>query len=118
MGCKAVETAAAAAAKSLQSCLTLQPHGRQPTGLPCPQDSPGKNSGMGCHFLLQCMHACYFSSVRLCVTLWTAANQAPVSTGFSRQEYWNGLPFPSPAETASNINNEFGPGSANEHTLQ
>ena len=48
-------TAAAAAAKSLQSCLTLRPHRRQPTRLPCPQDSPGKNTGVGCHFLLQCM---------------------------------------------------------------
>ena len=37
-----------------------------------------------------------FSRVRLCVTLWTAAHQAPLSTGFSRQEYWSGLPFPSP----------------------
>ena len=31
-------------------------------------------------------------------TLWTAAHQAPLSTGFSRQEYWSGLPFPSPAK--------------------
>ena len=46
---------AAAAAKSLQSCPTLRPHGRQPTRLPCPWDSPGKNTGVGCHFLLQCM---------------------------------------------------------------
>ena len=37
-----------------------------------------------------------FSCVRLCETLWTAAHQAPLSTGFSRQEYWSGLPFPSP----------------------
>ena len=36
-----------------------------------------------------------FSHVRLCATLWTAAHQAPLSTGFSRQEYWSGLPFPS-----------------------
>ena len=42
-------------AKSLQSCQTLQPHRRQPTRLPCPWDSPGKNTGVGCHFLLQCM---------------------------------------------------------------
>ena len=48
-------TAAAAAAKSLQSCPTLRPHRRQPTRLLCPWDSPGKNTGMGCHFLLQCM---------------------------------------------------------------
>ena len=39
-----------------------------------------------------------FSRVRLCATLWTAAHQAPLSTGFSRQEYWTGLPFPSPKE--------------------
>ena len=46
---------AAAAAKSLQSCLTVRPHRRQPTTLPRPWDSPGKNTGVGCHFLLQCM---------------------------------------------------------------
>ena len=49
-------SAAAAAAKSLQSCPTLcKPHRRQPTRLPRPWDSPGKNTGVGCHFLLQCM---------------------------------------------------------------
>ena len=47
--------AAAATAKSLQSCPTLRPHRRQPTRLPCPWESPGKNTGVGCHFLLQCM---------------------------------------------------------------
>ena len=48
--------AAAAAAKSLQSCPTLcDPHRRQPTTLPHPWDSPGKNTGVGCHFLLQCV---------------------------------------------------------------
>ena len=46
---------AAAAAKLLQSCPTLRPHRRKPTRLPCPWDSPGKNTGVGCHFLLQCM---------------------------------------------------------------
>ena len=46
---------AAATAKSLQSCLTMRPHRRQPTRLPRPWDSPGKNTGVGCHFLLQCM---------------------------------------------------------------
>ena len=44
---------AAAAAKSLQSCLTVQPHKQQPTRLRCPWNSPGKNTGVGCHFLLQ-----------------------------------------------------------------
>ena len=37
-----------------------------------------------------------FSHVRLCVTPETAAHQAPPSLGFSRQEHWSGLPFPSP----------------------
>ena len=40
--------------------------------------------------------ASHFSHVRLCATPWAAAHQAPLSTGFSRQEYWSGLPFPSP----------------------
>ena len=38
----------------------------------------------------------HFSRVRLCVTSEMAAHQAPPSLGFSRQEYWSGLPFPSP----------------------
>ena len=38
---------------------------------------------------------CMLSCVQLCVTLWTVAHQAPLSTGFPRQEYWSGLPFPS-----------------------
>ena len=37
-----------------------------------------------------------FSHVRFCATPWTAAHQAPLSLGFSRQEHWRGLPFPSP----------------------
>ena len=37
-----------------------------------------------------------FSRVRLCATPETAAHQAPPSLGFSRQEHWSGLPFPSP----------------------
>ena len=43
------------AAKSLQSCPTLCDHRRQPTRLPRPSDSPGKSTGVGCHFLLQCI---------------------------------------------------------------
>ena len=50
---KTTNSIAAAAAKSLQSCLTVQPHRRQPARLPCPWDSPGKNTGVGCHFLFQ-----------------------------------------------------------------
>ena len=39
---------------------------------------------------------CHFSRVRLCATPEMAAHQAPPSLGFSRQEHWSGLPFPSP----------------------
>ena len=38
------------------------------------------------------------SRVRLFATPWTAAHQTPLSMGFSRQEYWSGLPFPSPGD--------------------
>ena len=38
------------------------------------------------------------SHIRLSVTPWTAAHQAPLSMGFSRQEYWSGVPLPSPLE--------------------
>ena len=43
------------------------------------------------------MFSC-FSRVQLCVTQWTAAHQAPLFTGFSRQEYWSGLPCPPPGD--------------------
>ena len=52
---KLAAAAAAAAAKSLHSCLTLCDPIGQPTRLPRPWDSLGKNTGVGCHFLLQCM---------------------------------------------------------------
>ena len=57
-------------AKSLQSCPTLRPHRQQPTRLPRPWDSPGKNTGVGCHFLLQCMNVKSESEVaQSCPTL-------------------------------------------------
>ena len=63
-------TAAAAAAKSLQSCLTVRPHRRQPTRLCRPWDSPGENTGVGCHFFIQCMKVKSESEVaQLCPTL-------------------------------------------------
>ena len=127
---------------------SVWPHRRQPTRLSRPWDSPGKNTGVGCHFLLQCMKVKSESDVaQSCPTLsdpmdcsllgssvhgilqartlewvaisfsnawkwrvkvkslsrvwplatpWTAAYQAPPSMGFSRQEYWSGVPLPSP----------------------
>ena len=47
--------------------------------------------------LVQCLLSC-FSCVRLFVTPWTLAHQAPLSMEFSRQEYWSGLPHPSPGD--------------------
>ena len=61
-------------------------HRWQPTRLCHPWDSPGKNTGVGCHFLLQCMKVKSLSHVRLLLTPWTAAYQALPSMGFSRQE--------------------------------
>ena len=59
-----------AAAKLLKSCPTVLPHRRQTTRLPCPWDSPGKNTGVGCHFLLQCLKVKSESEVaQLCPTL-------------------------------------------------
>ena len=64
-------SAAAAAAKSLQSCPTLcDPIDGQPTRVPRPWDSPAKNTGVGCHFFLQCMKVKSESEVaQLCPTL-------------------------------------------------
>ena len=79
---------------------SVQPQRRQRTRLPRPWDSPGKNTGAGCHFLLQCMKVKSESEVaQSCLTLenpWTAAFQAPPSMGFSRQKNWSGVPLPSP----------------------
>jgi len=64
---------------------SARPHGWQSTRLPCPWDSPGKNTGVGCHFLLQCLKVKSESEVaQLCPTLATprtAAHQAPPSMG-------------------------------------
>ena len=83
-----------------QSCLTLRPHGLQHTRLPCPSPTPGT-----------CSHSCPLSwcarvctrllssvrkSVQFFVTLWAIASQTPLLMGFSKQEYWSGLPCPSP----------------------
>ena len=77
----------------------MRSHRWPPTRLPCPWDSPGKNIGVGCHFLLQCMKMkseSEVSRVWLLVTPWTAAHQAPQTMGLSRKEYWSGASLPSP----------------------
>ena len=75
---------------------SVWPHRWQPTRPHRPWDSPDKNTGVGCHFLLQCMKLKVKvksrSRVWLFATPWTAAYHAPPSMGFSRQEYWSGVP--------------------------
>ena len=65
---------------------------------PLPECFMGKDitSGHETHPLLLLLLLSRFSRVRLCATPWTAACQASPSMGFSRQELWSGLPFPSP----------------------
>ena len=85
---------------------SVRPQRQQPTRLRCPWDSPGENTGVGFHFLLQCMKVKVksLSRARLLVTPWTVAHQAPQSMGFSRQEYWSGVPLPSPEKCTPMVN--------------
>ena len=94
------ENGPAAAAKSHQLCPTLGPHRRKPTRLHRPWDSPGKNTGVGCHFLLQCMKVKSESEVTQSYPTLSDPTDCnlPGSSvhGFSRQEYWSGVPLPFP----------------------
>ena len=77
---------------SLSRARLLATPWTQPTRLLHPWDSPGKNIGVGCHFLLQCMEVKSESEVTVMsdtATPWTAAHQAPPSMRFFRQEYWS-----------------------------
>ena len=91
----------AAVAKSLQSCPTLcDPRDGSPSGSPVPGILQAR--------ILEWVGICFsnawkwkvkvksLSRVQLLATPWTAAYQAPPSMGFSRQEYWSGVPLPSP----------------------
>ena len=84
---------------------SVRPHRWQPMRLPRPWGSPGKNTGVGCHFLLQCMKVKSESEVaQSCPTLRDPMNcspPGPPSMGFSRQEYWSGVPLPSPIPKSS-----------------
>ena len=90
----------------------VRPHRQQSTRLHHPWDSPGKNTGVGCYFLLQCMKVKSETEVtQSCPTLatpWTAAYQAPLSMGFSWQEYWSGVPLPSPSKSLPAIYFTYG----------
>ena len=67
---------------------SLQPHGLQHTRLPCPSLTARKWK----------VKVKSLSCVWLFATLWTVVHQASPSMGFSKQEYWSGLPFPSPED--------------------
>ena len=92
---------AAAAAKSLQSCPTLcDPRdGSPPSPLVPGIIQAGTLEWVAISFPNAWkwkVKVKSLSRVRLCVTPWTAAYQAPPPMGFSRQEYWSGVPLPSP----------------------
>ena len=88
-----------AAAKSLQSCPTLcDPIDGSPPGSR-PWDSPVKNTGVGCHFLLQCMKVKSESEVtHSCLTLRDPMDCSPPGSsvhGIFQARYWSGVPSPS-----------------------
>ena len=104
MGFQAYAAAAAAVAKSLQSCPTLcDPIDSRPSSFPIPGILQAR--------ILEWVAISFsnawkwkvkvksLSRLQLLVTPWTAAYQAPPSMGFSRQEYWSGMPLPSPFQT-------------------
>ena len=93
--------AAAAAAKSLQSCLTLcDPIDSSPPGSPVPGILQARTLERVAISFSNAwkwkVKVKSLSRVRFLATPWTAAYQAPPSMGFSRQEYWSGVPLPSP----------------------
>ena len=99
--------AAAAAAKSLQSCPTLcDPRDRSPPG----SAIPGILQARTLEWVAISFSNAWkwkvkvksLSRAPLLATPWTAAYQAPLSMGFSRQEYWSGVPLPSPSCMYSN----------------
>ena len=96
--------AAAAPAKSLQSCLTLcDPIDGSPPGSPVPGVLQARTlEWVAISFSNACkwkVKGKSLSRVWLLATLWTAAHQAPPSMGFARQEYWSGVPWPSPCKS-------------------
>ena len=103
---------AAATAKSLQSCPTLcNPIDGSPPGSPIPGTLQTKTlEWVAISFSNTWkwkVKVKLLSRVQLCATPWTAAYQAPPSMGFSRQEYWSGVPSPSPQYFSTTIKIHF-----------
>ena len=100
---------------------SVRPHRRQPTRLPRPRDSPGSLvpgilQARTLEWVVisvsnawkQKVKVMSLSHVQPLATPWTAAHQAPLSMGFSRQEYWSVLPLPSLIYTLVYIKIIFG----------
>ena len=100
--------AAAAAAKSLQSCPTLcDPIDGSPRGSPVPGILQARTLEWVAISFSNAwkwkVKVKLLSRVWLLATPWPAAHQAPPSMGFSRQEYWSGVPLPSPNANNSQL---------------
>ena len=91
---------------------SVRPHRRQPIRLPHPWESPGKNTGVGCHFLLQCMKVKSESEVaQSCPTLSDPMDCSLPGSSIHGifQEYWSGVPSPSPQHIYSCLVSVFLP---------
>ena len=106
--CLGIVRAAATTAKSLQSCPTLcDPIDGSPPGSPIPGILQARtlewvaisfsNAWKWKVKVKSLSHVCFLANP------WTAAYQAPLSMGFFRQEYWSGVPLPSPDPSTSTI---------------
>ena len=90
---------------------SVRPHRRQPTRFPRPWDSPGKNTGAGCHFLLQCMKVKSESAVaQSCPTLSDPMDCSPTGSSVhgilqARVLEWDAIAFSSACHRSSQNNN-------------
>ena len=93
---------------------SVRPHRRQPTRLLCPWDSPGKNTGVGCHFLLQCMQVKSESEVaQSCPTLsnpmdWSLPGSSIHGTLQARVLEWGAIAFSEMLDTHALIGSQMG----------
>ena len=94
---------------------SMRPHRRQPTRLPCPWDSPGKNTGVGCHFLLQRMKVKSETEVaQSCLTLSNPMDCSPPGSSAhgifqARVLEWVSLPSPPIRNPKGGINDPIAP---------
>jgi len=96
---------------------SMQPHRQQPTRLPHPWDSPGKNTGVGCHFLLQCMKVKSESEVpQSCSTLSNPMDCSPPGSSThgifqARVPEWGAIAFSARHQQGSHIKSHLKEGS-------